>query len=95
MPAIGGDEFAFVLSCNGIQTNDDVLKVAQRILKKLQFEVPSPSGSISVGCTIGLAVYPAAATNSQGLLDMADRLMYIGKKDGRNRIVTVDALKAA
>ena len=92
---LGGDEFAFVLSCNGIQAKDDVLKVAQRILKKLQIEVPSPSGSISVGCTIGLAVYPAAATNSQELLDMADRLMYIGKKDGRNRIVTVDALKAA
>ena len=92
---LGGDEFAFVFSCNRSQAHDDVLRVAQRILKKLQIEVPSPNGTISVGCTIGLAVYPASATDSEELLDMADRLMYIGKKDGRNRIVTVDALKAA
>ena len=92
---LGGDEFAFVLSCNRNQAHETVLKVAERILKKLQIEVPSPKGIINVGCTIGLAVYPAAATDSQELLALADRLMYIGKKDGRNRIVTVDALKAA
>jgi diguanylate cyclase (GGDEF)-like protein len=92
---LGGDEFAFVLSCNRNQAHENVLRVAERILEKLQIEIPSSKGNIRVGCTIGMAVYPAAAKDSQELLDMADRLMYIGKKDGRNRIVTVDALKAA
>ena len=92
---LGGDEFAFIVSCDRHQAQEITSKVAQRILKKLQIEVPSPSGIIRVGCTIGVAVYPAAATRSQELLALADRLMYLGKKNGRNRIVTIDELQAA
>lgn len=92
---LGGDEFAFVISCNRNRAPEAVMKVAERILEKLQIKVPSPIGLISVGCTIGLAVFPSSAKDPEELVALADRLMYIGKKDGRNRIVTIDALKAA
>jgi hypothetical protein len=35
------------------------------------------------------------ADEPRGLLALADRLMYIGKKSGRNRLVTVDELQGA
>lgn len=92
---LGGDEFAFVFSCDRNLVYEFVPKVAKRILEKLQIKVTSPGGIISVGCTIGVAVNPVEAARSEELLVMADRLMYIGKKDGRNRIVTVDQLQAA
>ena len=66
--------------------------MAQRILDKLQIEVPSPNGIIHVGCTVGIAMCPADATDAHGLLALADRLMYVGKKSGRNRVVTVNEL---
>ena len=69
--------------------------VAQRILDKLQIEVPSPKGVIHVGCTVGIAVCPVDATDAHGLLALADRLIYVGKKSGRNRVVTVSELEGA
>ena len=33
-------------------------------------------------------MYPAEADDSEALIALADRLMYIGKKSGRNRLVT-------
>lgn len=92
---LGGDEFAFVMSCDRKKAREVTLLVAQRILDKLRIEVPSPNGTISVGCTIGLAICPAEAANSQDLMVAADKLMYIGKKSGRNRIITADELEAA
>ena len=69
--------------------------VAQRIVEKLRIDVPSPTGLIRVGCTVGVAMYPADASDPKGLLALADRLMYVGKKSGRNRLVTVNELEAA
>lgn len=89
---IGGDEFAFLLFADANQIRAQVARVAQRILNKLQIEIPSPNGIIRVGCTIGIATCPADATDTEGLMTLADRLMYVGKKSGRNQAVTVDDL---
>jgi PleD family two-component response regulator len=40
-------------------------------------------------------MYPADASDPKGLLALADRLMYVGKKGGRNRLMTVNELEAA
>lgn len=92
---LGGDEFAFVMPCDREKAYKEAMNVALRILEKLRIEVPAPCGIVSVGCTIGLAVYPAEASGSPELMALADRLMYAGKKNGRSRIVTFDELNAA
>ena len=89
---IGGDEFAFLLFADANQIRAQVARVAQRILNKLQIEVPTLNGIIRVGCTIGIATCPADATDTEGLMTLADRLMYVGKKSGRNQVVTIDDL---
>ena len=87
---LGGDEFAFLLTGDSDSARDRAMRVAQRILDRLEIRVPSPDGVIQLGCTVGIATYPANATSSDGLMAVADRLMYIGKKSGRSRMVTAD-----
>ena len=90
---LGGDEFAFLLSGDVDGARDRSMRVAQRVLDRLEIRVPSPKGVIQVGCTVGIAAYPTNATNSDGLMAVADRLLYIGKNAGRNRMVTADELE--
>ena len=92
---LGGDEFAFLLFGDPELTHESAVAVAQRVVEKLRIDVPSPAGLIRVGCTVGVALYPADAADPKGLLALSDRLMYVGKKGGRNRLVTVNDLKAA
>ena len=89
---LGGDEFAFLLLEDVSEARAKAARVAQRILDKLQIQVPSPKGIIQVGCTVGIALCPEDATDAHGLMALADRLMYVGKKSGRNRIVTINEL---
>ncbi len=89
---IGGDEFAFLLFTNRNTVQATARRVARRILDKLQIRIPSPSGTIRVGCTVGIATCPTDATDTEGLMALADRLMYVGKKGGRNRVITVNEL---
>ena len=92
---LGGDEFAFLLFGDSELTRETAVAVAERVVEKLRIDVPSPAGVIRVGCTVGVALYPADAPDPAGLLALADRLMYVGKKSGRNRLVTAKELKAA
>jgi diguanylate cyclase (GGDEF)-like protein/PAS domain S-box-containing protein len=92
---LGGDEFAFLLFGDSELTRETAVAVAERVVEKLRIDVPSPAGIIRVGCTVGVALYPADAPDPAGLLALADRLMYVGKKSGRNRLVTANELKAA
>ncbi len=86
---IGGDEFVFLLFADMNQVRDKASRVARRILNKLQFQIPSPTGLLGVSCTVGIAICPGDATDPRGLIALADRLMYVGKKSGRNRVITV------
>jgi diguanylate cyclase (GGDEF)-like protein/PAS domain S-box-containing protein len=92
---LGGDEFAFLLFGDPELTREVAVAAAQRVVEKLRIDVPSPAGVIRVGCTVGVAMYPADASDPKGLLALADRLMYVGKKGGRNRLMTVNELEAA
>jgi diguanylate cyclase (GGDEF)-like protein/PAS domain S-box-containing protein len=89
---IGGDEFAFLLFADKMHVRGRSTRVARRILHKLQTTIPSPQGMIKVGCTVGIATCPADAGDAEGLMTLADRLMYVGKKSGRNRVVTASDL---
>jgi diguanylate cyclase (GGDEF)-like protein/PAS domain S-box-containing protein len=89
---IGGDEFAFLLFADQINLQDHANHVADRILNKLQIQIPTQDGIIKVSATLGLATCPADATEAEGLITLADRLLYIGKKSGRNRVITAKEL---
>ncbi|MCW8889766.1 MAG: EAL domain-containing protein [Sedimenticola sp.] len=80
---LGGDEFA-VLSTNINKPGQSHL-IAERLLKSLDEPIIIDGKQLPVTTSIGVAIYPDCAENSEGLLRCADIAMYRAKKEGRNR----------
>jgi diguanylate cyclase (GGDEF)-like protein len=84
----GGEEFVVLLP--GI-TQPDIGAVAERIRRAIS-SLQVPAGQLSItglSVSIGIAVYPAAGTSLQRLLDAADTALYHAKATGRNKVVHV------
>ncbi|MDP3837760.1 MAG: EAL domain-containing protein, partial [Methylococcales bacterium] len=78
----GGDEFVVLLRY--INSADNVLDVAKKILKALSEVFEISEYVISVSCSIGACVYPNDGLDFDVLLQRADTTMYEAKNDGRN-----------
>ena len=79
---LGGDEFAIV------QTEVSELRgttdLAERVIEALSKPFVIEGSRIHTGVTIGLAIFPDDATNTNELLQKADLALYAGKAKGRN-----------
>lgn len=84
---LGGDEFAVIAAMKPESGVDGVRLVAERILDSLNLTVEDPGPPITIGASIGIALYPLDADNREELLRQADTAMYDAKNSGRNRIV--------
>lgn len=81
---MGGDEFLVILSeLNNIQQAQNC---ANRILKAVNEPMTYQQISLSVGCSIGGAIYPDDATDLDPLRKTADLRMYAVKQSGKNGI---------
>jgi len=79
---VGGDEFVFIL--NNIDNADNVSMVANKILESLSWPFVAKGMSCSIGCSIGISIFPDDTDNAETLVKMADDAMYIAKKGGKN-----------
>ncbi|OOZ39479.1 hypothetical protein BOW53_11240 [Solemya pervernicosa gill symbiont] len=81
----GGDEFVVLLPESD---QEHALPVCERILQnanRLTLEAPDGSAAKAT-VSIGLATYPAHATEGKDLFMFADNMMYKAKTEGKNRI---------
>jgi diguanylate cyclase (GGDEF)-like protein len=78
---LGGDEFAMIRV--GAQSDEDVLLLAERILKTLGEPMKVEGHDIRVGSSIGIAIAPAHGDDPDELLKHADTALYRAKADGR------------
>jgi len=80
---IGGDEFAVLLS----QLADQQIagRVAQRLIAALAQPLDFGAHPVSVGASIGIAVWQEHAGSIDALLAAADTAMYRAKRSGRNQ----------
>jgi len=79
---IGGDEFAVLLPT--VSNVGDPAGLAQRLLEALTKPFPE-AGGLSVGMTIGIAIFPLDAGTPELLISAADTAMYNAKKAGGRR----------
>ncbi|MFN2537573.1 MAG: EAL domain-containing protein [Mycobacteriales bacterium] len=85
----GGDEF--VLMCERLQTEQQVLDVVSRICQQLEVPFMLDGREVVVTASMGLAVARAReATDSEALLRDADTAMYRAKDNGRARCEIFD-----
>lgn len=80
---IGGDEFAAWLS--NIVDRFDVGIVAQRLITLINRPFFIENNEISVGASIGVAMYPDTASDYDQLFKNADIALYKAKHAGRNQ----------
>ncbi len=71
---IGGDEFIVIL--NGINSSDDASAVAEKLMSAIPQAIDYNNNPINIGASIGIAIYPDHASNSDELLKYADTAMY-------------------
>ena len=82
---LGGDEFVLLLT--DFDNVDDYLLVLQRVLAALNLPIVlNDIAEVTVGASIGVALYPVDSSDADTLLRHADHAMYHAKKSGRNRI---------
>ncbi|HKU67077.1 MAG TPA: diguanylate cyclase, partial [Candidatus Baltobacteraceae bacterium] len=77
----GGDEFVVVL--DDLTVTEDAMLAARKILRS--FETPfhlDGQTDCRVGVSIGVAVHPPCEPSPKGLIDLADREMYVVKRNG-------------
>ena len=81
---IGGDEFAVILPA--ITSREDVAKVAGKIIGVLStsLKLTVHQREVTIGASIGIAIYPADAQDMDTLIKAADTTMYNAKRIGNS-----------
>jgi diguanylate cyclase (GGDEF)-like protein len=79
----GGEEF--IVLCE--QTDEKgAMLLAERIREELgKTTFRTPSGVLSVTCSIGVSTFPAGGADWDSLFKAADEALYVSKRSGRNR----------
>jgi diguanylate cyclase (GGDEF)-like protein len=79
----GGEEF--VIICEETDAKGAML-LAERVRKEVELKsFVTPHGPIKVTCSVGIATFPEAGRDWEGLFKSADAALYASKKSGRNR----------
>jgi diguanylate cyclase (GGDEF)-like protein/PAS domain S-box-containing protein len=78
----GGDEFVVVIP--DLQLEADCQTIAEKILRTLEPEFRVDAKGFRIGASIGVSLFPADASDGEGLLRNADVAMYRAKNLGGN-----------
>jgi diguanylate cyclase (GGDEF)-like protein/PAS domain S-box-containing protein len=79
---LGGDEFVIVLE--ELQNPEQAMIVARKIIHEMGYPFMAGEHQVSVGASIGVAIYPDHAATPDLLLRYADQALYTSKDQGRN-----------
>ncbi|BCJ88612.1 sensor domain-containing diguanylate cyclase [Effusibacillus dendaii] len=79
---IGGDEFVVLLP--NIQTPNDAVQVANRILESIQEPWQIEDNAFNNTTSIGISLYPTDGEDPETLIKQADRALYMAKQAGGN-----------
>lgn len=80
---LGGDEF--IILVEDVDSADAVGMVAQKIIESLVHPVWYQEQALTVGASIGVALYPQDGSTTTEIIASADQAMYRAKLAGRNR----------
>jgi diguanylate cyclase (GGDEF)-like protein/PAS domain S-box-containing protein len=82
----GGEEFAILLPYT---TMDEAAEAAERIRFGLASAI---FPNLSITASLGVSAITFGAIDPQGMLDQADKCLYLAKRYGRNRVVRWDEI---
>jgi diguanylate cyclase (GGDEF)-like protein len=79
----GGDEFGGALPETRL---DDAFSLLEELRRQVMAMRLSDQPDVMVGCSIGLAAFPAHGRNEVELMREADEALYLAKSSGRNKV---------
>lgn len=80
---LGGDEFAIILF--EVESLEGALNAAEHCISNIAIPVQLKSGTVKIGASIGIAVFPDHAETAEELIKQADKAMYYSKNHGKNK----------
>lgn len=80
---LGGDEFAVLLPA--LHCPQEAERIAQKIIDSVMQPMTLRGHHVQVGCSLGLALYPAQGETEEALLRHADLAMYQAKESSGNQ----------
>ncbi len=78
---LGGDEFVAILT--GVGSGEDAVLAAEKIIAAVREPVPLDTSLVTVGVSIGIALFPEHGRDGKTLLAHADQAMYDAKRGSR------------
>jgi diguanylate cyclase (GGDEF)-like protein len=79
---VGGDEFVVLVP--DMESRDAADIVAERILQSLRLPIEIDGLALTIGASIGFAVFPDDGDEAESLKRKADAAMYAVKSSGRD-----------
>ncbi|MGD7044487.1 diguanylate cyclase domain-containing protein [Jeotgalibacillus proteolyticus] len=82
---IGGDEFIILLpfSATGAEVPE---KLALEIIQEINKPIPLDGAFATIGCSIGISLFPADENDFHTLISYADQALYHSKHKGKGRV---------
>ncbi len=84
---LGGDEFGIFMKNS---TPEAAVERAEMICQMVRSIKVDSAPTLSVSCSIGVALFPQHAKNFQNLYEKADKALYISKESGRDQYTLYD-----
>lgn len=84
----GGEEFCIVLPGAKIEEAEGVAERIRTRLGEIDF------GEFQITASLGVSAIELGAPDPQGLIDQADKCLYVAKRNGRNQTVRFDEIDA-
>jgi diguanylate cyclase (GGDEF)-like protein len=78
---LGGDEFQVVIP--GVIDPDELSQIARSVIASLSIPYLIQGASITIGCSVGIAIAPEHGETAEVLIRNADLALYAAKGDGR------------
>ncbi|HEY6761614.1 MAG TPA: EAL domain-containing protein [Baekduia sp.] len=83
----GGDEFLLLMHCSGADAAAEAARrAAERIATALERPFEISDAEFHIGASIGVAIFPEHAQDSESLLKRADAAMYQAKRTGSGSV---------
>ena len=79
---IGGDEFTILL--NNVGSTPEIVSLSEKLIENIQQPFTINERLLTIGCSIGIAVYPDAGETADSLQRHADIAMYQAKQLGNS-----------
>ncbi|MCD7767100.1 MAG: GGDEF domain-containing protein, partial [Lachnospiraceae bacterium] len=84
---LGGDEFGIFMKN---ATPEAAVERAEMVCQMVRSIKVDTAPTLSVSCSIGVALFPQHAKNFQDLYEKADKALYLSKNSGRDQYTLYD-----